>query len=39
VLICGDSIAWVVGHRTAEDFRAVPESRQVLRAELLADPD
>jgi tRNA(Ile)-lysidine synthase len=39
LLVCGGKIAWVVGHRTAEDFRAGPESRQVLRAELLADPD
>jgi tRNA(Ile)-lysidine synthase len=39
LLLCGENIAWVVGHRTAEDFRAGPESRQVLRAELLADPD
>jgi len=38
VLVCGGKIAWVVGHRIAEDFRADAESRAVLRAELLAEP-
>jgi tRNA(Ile)-lysidine synthase len=38
VLISRGKIAWVVGHRIAEDFRARPETRQTLRAELLAEP-
>jgi tRNA(Ile)-lysidine synthase len=39
VLVSGGNIAWVVGHRMAEDFRAGPEARQVLRGELLAEAD
>ena len=39
VLISRGKIAWVVGHRIAEDFRTGPGTRQTLRAELLAEPD
>ena len=39
VLVSGGKIAWVVGHRMAEDFRARAETRQVLRGELLAESD
>jgi tRNA(Ile)-lysidine synthase len=38
VMVCGGKIAWVIGHRIAEDFRADAESQAVLRAELLAEP-
>ncbi len=38
VLICGDKIAWVVGHRMAEDFRALPGAPEAICAEMLADP-
>jgi tRNA(Ile)-lysidine synthase len=34
ILISGDKIAWVVGHRIGEQFKIEPATRRVLKAEL-----
>lgn len=34
ILLSGDTIAWVVGHRIGEQFRIEPATRRILRVEL-----
>lgn len=33
LLLCGNRIAWVVGHRLSDDFKVTPQTRRTIRIE------
>ncbi|MGQ9507837.1 MAG: tRNA lysidine(34) synthetase TilS [Thermodesulfobacteriota bacterium] len=35
LLISGEKIAWVVGHRISEEFKITPDTKEILRIEVL----